>query len=80
MRPATNPNPARTTPAGAARPTAPLVGVDPEADDDGLPVDELPAEAEVEVVLEAVAFAAVWNAEKDLAAVGLTAKTIPFAQ
>lgn len=37
------------------------------------------AEAEVEAV-EPVLFAASWKASKDLAAVGLTAKTIPFAQ
>jgi len=54
----------------------------PEADADGegavLLVPLVPLV--LVVLLEAVALAAAWNASKDLVAVGLTAKTMPFPQ
>lgn len=71
-------------------PLAAPAAVDPAAPAEAVeepPAAAPPAEAELpvvpleEVVLAAlVAFAAAWNASNDLAAVGLTAKTIPEAQ
>lgn len=78
-KPATTPKPINTAPARTPWLMAPFASpVVAVLDADAAEPD---AEAEVEaVLLAAVAFAAVWNASNDLAAVGLTAKTIPAAQ
>jgi hypothetical protein len=90
--PAAKPTTARRPPARAPTATAPL-DFDDEEEEGALPdpVAELEAEPEPEpepVVLDEEegvpsaddAFAAAWNAAKDLFAVGLMAKTIPCSQ
>lgn len=67
---------------------APLVVADPDGEAAELDAEEElvaaaepdAAEPEAEVVVEPDALAAAWKAVNVLAAVGLTAKTIPLAQ
>lgn len=61
------------------RAMAPLGVPDADADGEG-EVLLVPLVLPVVVLFEAVALAAAWNASKVFAAVGLTAKTMPFAQ
>ena len=72
-----------TDPTFARLRPAPLVAPLVTADPPGLVAVPAPVVELVPVVVlaaAAVAFAAAWKASKDLAAVGLTANTIPFAQ